>query len=219
MKTTFKPYKGTTQMQIEAETDQERALLTSVFGAPYPGKQGRSVARGRKLRLRYESQGSEIKKMWVEQVKYITPKFITKKVRGLETIISRQVIANEDQSDSFACGKSYFVWAKIVAEHKTYRDWAIIELNGCCRIWHVRAEFDFYLGDFWIWHQMNEEYSEVEHYKAHHLEVSRLLHAYKYKNASEEMKKLNRELRVYHAHTEEEFLLAMAELDRATKKA
>ena len=32
MKTTFKPYKGTTQMQIEAETDHERVLRSC---APY----------------------------------------------------------------------------------------------------------------------------------------------------------------------------------------
>ena len=80
MKTTFKPKNGSTTMQIEAETDNERALLHAVFGSYwwrerrhyYKQKKNYSAPRLRLMR-EYDKNG-KVAKIVVKQVDYISYK-------------------------------------------------------------------------------------------------------------------------------------------------
>lgn len=80
MKTKFKPYKGTTSMQIEAETDLERALLHATFGRYYyrDKNEDKRPHRGR-LRLVREYQDGKVNKILVKMVEYISPNFLIEK--------------------------------------------------------------------------------------------------------------------------------------------
>ncbi len=81
MKTKFKPYRGQSSMQIEAENDQERALLHSVFGRYYyenKNKKDRKLHSPR-LRLIREYQDGKVNKILVKQVDYISSLWLKNK--------------------------------------------------------------------------------------------------------------------------------------------
>lgn len=85
MKTTFKPKNGSTTMQIEAETDNERALLHATFGTYWMREKrkafkdlGQKISSPR-LRLVREYQDGKVAKILVKQVDYVSKDKITAK--------------------------------------------------------------------------------------------------------------------------------------------